>query len=132
MSLKEAALEYTGYGISQFVVGERKLPTGKGNESQFNIVPPNGTFDKTVSNSTLSQASGIFNVDIDNLGYQGAMECIAFLSTVKQCLFAFLSPSADGVKAGIRIGIVKNDFEYKQYFNPVQALLGKYQNDTVG
>jgi len=88
-----------------------------------------GTFNKKVSNDSLLVASGIFNIDIDGLGYQGAKECRAFLSAIPQCVFAFLSPSADGVKAGIRIGTVKNDFEYKQYFEPVQALLGNYTND---
>lgn len=88
-----------------------------------------GTFDKKVSNDSLAKASGIFNVDIDGLGYEAAKECKTFLSSIPECIFAFLSPSADGVKAGIRIGTVANDFEYKQYFEPVQALLGKYQND---
>lgn len=90
-----------------------------------------GTFDKKISNDSLLAASGIFNIDIDGLGYQGAKECRDFLSSIPQCIFAFLSPSADGVKAGIRIGKVKNDFEYKQYFDPVQALIGKYKNDPA-
>lgn len=67
MSLKEVALEYTSYGISTIAVGEKKLPIGKWKESQFNIVPPNGNFDKAVGIGIVAGvvSGNLFVIDFD-------------------------------------------------------------------
>lgn len=90
-----------------------------------------GLFKNSVTNNNLSEATGIFNIDIDGLGIEQAKKCIDDLKSNKHILFAFISPSGDGVKAGIRIGTVKSDFEYKQYFEPVTQLIKPYPNDPA-
>lgn len=67
MSLKDVAVEYTSYGISTIAVGEKKLPIGKWKESQFNIVPPNGNFDKAVGIGVVAGvvSGNLFVIDFD-------------------------------------------------------------------
>ena len=88
-----------------------------------------GTFSKEVKNDCFLNASGIFNLDFDKLGVEGAKECKEALKANKHVIFAFISPSGDGVKAGVRIGTVLNDFQYKQYFEPINGLINPYVND---
>jgi len=74
------------------------------------------------SNENMKQASGLACLDFDE--YDKADTIIKDVVANPYTFIAFRTPS-NGVKAIVRIPLVKNDFEYKQYY---QGLLEKYSN----
>ncbi|HUN55888.1 MAG TPA: BT4734/BF3469 family protein [Smithella sp.] len=71
-----------------------------------------GEFSKRENNS-LMEASGLMMLDFD-----GTTEIPETLKGFRFC--SFISPSGTGVKVLIRIPLVKNDAQYKQYFAAIQ------------
>ena len=62
-------------------------------------------------------STGIFLIDIDDLdGILGVKRVRGIVEDIPSCLFAFNSPSGNGVKAGFNVGEVKNDEEFKAWF----------------
>lgn len=79
-----------------------------------------GTFmeGERVLNSTFSKSSGIFHGDIDHLEPADLVDMIAKLKVMPGVIFAFVSPSGNGIKFGIRISndIVKTNNDQKKVF----------------
>ena len=83
-----------------------------------------GTFKTKVANAEFDKSSDIIAVDIDKLG-DNLVPVDEKLRGLICCLFLFLSPSGDGLKAGFRLkpGTIKNDADFKKVFAAIQAFL---------
>ena len=81
-----------------------------------------GTFHGNVVNDDFAQSSGIFLVDIDNVDPASTKDKLAKLPYT---VFAFTSPSGNGVKAGIRIdpSMISNDQDFKRIYHCVEPWL---------
>lgn len=73
-----------------------------------------GTFKDSRKNENLLHASGLACMDWDHLGDPEMFR--DFIIENDYILAAWVSPSGDGVKALVKIPKVKNDAEYKQYY----------------
>jgi len=81
-----------------------------------------GTFHGNVVNDDFAQSSGIFLVDIDNVDPASTKDKLAKLPYT---VFAFTSPSGNGVKAGIRIDptLITNDQDFKRMYQCIEPWL---------
>jgi len=68
----------------------------------------------------LIRASQLMILDFDDV--EGMVEKKKELSKSEYVLSAFVSPSGKGLKAIIKIPLVKNDKEYKEYYNGARTL----------
>lgn len=107
----------TGGKIKSDILALRELP-----KSEYSIekkkIPAilfQGTFNNTRSNETLSKASGFMHLDFDHTG----IEFKERLKSVDFIYAAFISVGGDGIKAIVKIPIVKNDKEFKEYWYAV-------------
>ena len=73
------------------------------------------------SNTSLNKASGFIILDFDKV--QHLEEKKVALMQSKYAYSVFISPSGNGLKALIKIPIVKSDSEYKEYYS---ALLDEF------
>ena len=81
-----------------------------------------GTYHDKVVNDNFAQSSGIFLVDIDNVDPTLTKEKLAKLP---HTIFAFISPSETGVKAGIRVDptLITSDQDFKKVYQCVEPWL---------
>jgi len=81
-----------------------------------------GTYHDKVVNDNFAQSSGIFLVDIDNVDPTLTKEKLAKLP---HTIFAFISPSETGVKAGIRIDptLITSDQDFKKVYQCIEDWL---------
>ena len=81
-----------------------------------------GTFYGNVVNDDFAQSSGIFPVDIDNVDPTSTKDKLAKLPYT---VFAFTSPSGNGVKAGIRVDptLITNDQDFKRMYQCIEPWL---------
>jgi VirE N-terminal domain len=77
-----------------------------------------GTFAPSRCNAHLQQHGGIVHIDLDKLRDLAATRR-AYCSDPRTC-YCFTSPSGIGLKAGIHIGIVADDFAYKHGWHIVR------------
>lgn len=106
-----------------------RIVNGNGNEKAYKelkgslpVASFNGAFKKGISvkNDSFEKSSGIFHIDIDNVNAPAVFSTLCGMETI---LFAFISPSGCGVKAGIRINPddVLCDDDFKQAFKQVDS-----------
>lgn len=88
-----------------------------------------GTFTDRVLNENLNQFSGIYSVDIDGLAGDELNKIRDLVCSLPFVLFAFNSPSMNGLKVGLRVDPekIKNDDDFKKYFPFVE----KFFLDTL-
>jgi hypothetical protein len=81
-----------------------------------------GTYHDKVVNDNFAQSSGIFLVDIDNVDPTLTKEK---LSKLPHTIFAFISPSETGVKAGIRVDptLITCDQDFKKVYQCIEDWL---------
>jgi hypothetical protein len=81
-----------------------------------------GTYQDKVVNDNFAQSSGIFLVDIDNVDPTLTKEKLAKLP---HTIFAFISPSETGVKAGIRVDptLITSDQDFKKVYQCIEHWL---------
>jgi hypothetical protein len=78
-----------------------------------------GTFTPSRGNANLQHHSGLLQVDMDQLSDVTAIKCA--LSADPHVAYVFISPSAMGLKAGVRIPMVHDDSGYKHAWHSVKA-----------
>ena len=91
-------------------------------KQQLPAVSFSGLFEpnQSVKNDTFKQASGIFLVDIDGLADVSATK--ALLSDQAWIAFAFVSPSGNGLKAGVLVDAerIESDPDFKQAYLQIE------------
>jgi len=103
---------------------------GHGKKDELTIAAKNnlpcisfsGTYQDKVVNDNFVQSSGIFLVDIDNVDPTLTKEKLAKLP---HTIFAFISPSETGVKAGIRVDptLITSDQDFKKVYQCIEYWL---------
>ena len=103
---------------------------GHGKKDELTIAAKNnlpcisfsGTYHDKVVNDNFVQSSGIFLVDIDNVDPTLTKEKLAKLP---HTIFAFISPSETGVKAGIRVDptLITSDQDFKKVYQCIEYWL---------
>jgi hypothetical protein len=78
-----------------------------------------GTFTPSRGNANLQKHSGLLHVDMDHLSDVTAIKHA--VSADPHVAYVFISPSAIGLKAGVRIPIVHDDSGYKHAWHIVKA-----------
>ena len=86
---------------------------------QLPVVTFGGDFSKR-NNASLRKASGLLTLDFDEV--QDIPALIVELKAHKSIFASWTSPSGNGVKALVKIPIVQDDKEYKEYFKQISAV----------
>jgi phage-related protein len=86
---------------------------------QLPVVTFGGDFSKR-NNASLRKASGLLTLDFDEV--QDIPALIVELKAHKSIFACWTSPSGNGVKALVKIPIVQDDKEYKEYFKQISAV----------
>jgi hypothetical protein len=86
---------------------------------QLPVVTFGGDFSKR-NNASLRKASGLLTLDFDDV--QDIPALITELKANKSIFSCWTSPSGNGVKALVKIPIVQDDKEYKEYFKQISAV----------
>lgn len=76
------------------------------------------------NNAGLLQASGIIVADVDHLPIPDAEKYT--LADDPNILFAFISPSGNGLKIGVRVPVISTDAQYKYIFARLKAHINQY------
>ena len=100
--------------------GDKKL---KSELKQNNLYyfTPGAIFNGRRRYSNISEFTGLAQIDIDNLEHDEALDLKEYLyDNYPQIYVSYLSPSRKGVKALIRIPVVKSIKEFKEYYAGIE------------
>ena len=86
---------------------------------KLDYVTPGGTF-STRSNNNLIESSGFAHLDIDNVPADKMTSVKEALIANKHTHLCHLGPSGDGFKVWVKIPSVKNDSEYKEFWESIR------------
>ena len=100
-------------GLREYDVEKYKI-----RKSEMPVVIFQGKFSKR-DNESLLEASGLMVLDFDHTG----VELKERLKSIPFIYMAFVSLGGDGVKALVKIQVVKSDAQYKEYWSAVDKAL---------
>ena len=141
MTLKEAALHYYKLGLSVIPIGDNKVPQGRWKESQFQLIEPNGNFEKAKGiGLVMGAVSGnVYAIDFDTKNDIGKPDSWDKFKTalnneqralVKQCLIQetvsggrHLIYKVDGVYGGNEKFAARYTTEGERLVNPKSKIL---------
>jgi hypothetical protein len=105
--------------LSKYGKKDERTVAAKNNLPCINF---SGTYHGKVVNDNFAQPSGIFLVDIDDVDPASTKNKLANLPNT---IFAFMSPSETGVKAGIRVDpiLITSDQDFKRIYQCVELWL---------
>jgi len=124
-------------GIWKDTIDKCRIASLNGNQHLFNATKlqlptftMSGTF-TTRNRDGLSRYSGIIQVDIDNIPKEAVSTVKSILANDRYILFAFLSPSGNGIKAGVQVTTVPELHKevFKQIEHYYNQLLQPYSID---
>ena len=84
-----------------------------------------GVFKGRVANDNFIASSSLFHIDVDKLDHVKLTETLATLKADPHTVFAYVSPSEEGIKAAFRVdaGKIKSDEDFKKAFTAIESYL---------
>jgi predicted P-loop ATPase len=90
-------------------------------KANFEAVTFSGTFAPTRQKKNLQTHSGLLCLDFDKLPSEGFAQIVKNLQEDKHTFFAFISPSGNGIKVGVRLQDCAHEEIHLQYFQIIET-----------